>query len=147
MLNKRWILFFFVLLFIGCPSPKVADAPKDWIYGTWVTEKVSSDIVAQNAIDKKGPVEKHAMVFYDDGKIKRIAKNKKALRLMMEFRMNGTLLELKPFGQDKFSAYGEIQPDGMMKMYISKDSYYVYKKLVNPFSEKDLDGIPLPDIE
>lgn len=148
MFPKRLILIGCVLFMImGCPSQKIPDAPKDWVYGTWVTEKVSTDIVAQNAMDKKGPVEKHAMVFYQDGKIKRIAKNNKDMRLMMEFRMTGPFLEMKPIGQDTFSVYGELQPDGSMKMYISKDSYYIYKKLDSPFTEKDLGGVPAPDME
>lgn len=146
MFQKRLILISCALaILMGCPSQKVPDAPKDWAYGTWVAEKVSTDVISKQAMENKGPVEKHAMVFDPNGQITRVAKNNKTMKLMMEFQMTGPLLELRPPGQEKYAPYGELLPDGMMKMYISQDSYFIYRKLAQPLTEKDLDGTPAPD--
>lgn len=128
-------------LTLGCPSKKEAPEPRDWAYGTWVSEKISRNLAEKQQV----PLEKHAMVFEKNGDIKRIDNNNSMSRLVMDFRMTGTLLEMAPMDTGNFMVYGKIRPDGTLKMFVTQDGYYIYRKLEKPLTQADLDGEPVID--
>lgn len=146
MTFKRLSLVSLLLvLMAGCPSKKDSSPPQDWVYGTWVTEKVSTDILETHSKENTKPLTRHAIVFERNGDIKRISENKAMARLLMDFRMSGSLLEMAPMDTENFMVYGKKLSENSMKMFVTQDGYFLYRKLDRLLTEADLEGSPVPD--
>lgn len=112
----------------------------DWLYGQWVTVGVSKEIVERNAQKSINPVEKHILIFKENGDLIRYSQNAGLKKILLDFKVDDTSVLMQPKTKNDFISFGKIREDGKLEIYIPPKGGFLYKKNGMPLSEIDLEG-------
>lgn len=132
---------YLIICFLVFSSIAKAD-DSEWIYGLWVTVGVSQEVADKHYQETNTPVEKHIIYFDENGTMLRYSKSVGFKKLLIEFKVEGDVVMMKPKTEIKFFPLSRRRSDGKLEIYYPPKGGFLYEKTDKNIFDINLEGTP-----
>ncbi|MCP4352979.1 MAG: hypothetical protein GY795_46610 [Desulfobacterales bacterium] len=143
----KFILIISSIFFVCCSNNKQNHNDTPELNGKWLTISFSEEALKRHNSKFDEPLEKHIMVFLQDGEWRRYSPEKGWSKMLLEYKLENNEFFARPFKKTEFKKIGTYKEPDILIFELRKNHKITYKRIDNSINIHDLDLSGMPKIE